>query len=330
MRYYYTVFDKNYLIQGLALYYSIHKFSDKFIFYVICIDNTAFETIKILQSKLKNIIPISVDKLLSNDVVVVRNKTTYGQFCWVCQPLGCEYILREYKHDRVTYLEADSLFFSDPEILFDEIGEKSVSLVPHNYSKGFDNSSKAGIFCTQFNSFRNTPESFEVIEFWKTNCFMYDKERRNEYPGQFCLNDWINFNSVKVVQHPGAGVAPWNIQGKEVFADDIFVTIQNYPIVFYHFHQYARTENKGHNLGSYPLTFSVINTIYRQYIFALRHAESEIKNSCPTFDYCRIAKMPTLKNFICFPSINNLKLICNNFLRIIRGRRNVFEDSYFN
>jgi len=53
-----------------------------------------------------------------------------------------------------------------------------------------------------------------VLEYWRRNCFEYSKDRPTAYPGQTCLNDWPErFESVRVITHKGAGVAPWNIEG---------------------------------------------------------------------------------------------------------------------
>ena len=134
----------------------------------------------------------------------------FGQVCWTCQPLLCQYVLNQ-GADGVTYLEADSVFYSDPQVLFDEIGSRAVSLVPHNYAPGHDQTDSSGIYCVQFNFFRPNASGYRFLAQWKKACFEYSKSSPKRFIGQTCLNDWpIQSEDVCVIRNPSAGVAPWN------------------------------------------------------------------------------------------------------------------------
>jgi hypothetical protein len=324
-----TLFDKNYLYQGVALYRSLVRHAGDFRLYALCMDSTAFAMIEKLR--FDTLIPVHVDELITAEVAAVRQRTTHGQFCWACQPLICRHVLDHFGADMVTYLESDSLFFSDPEVLFDEIGPRSVSLSPHNYSAEFDNAHVSGKFCTQFNAFRNDPAGRTVLAHWTASCFKYDKSEPRSYPGQTGLDDWPErFEGVAVIRHPGAGVAPWNIRGYRLDGTGGTPTVNGAPVVFYHYHQYGRFKNGAHELGSYPLTRDVVDCFYRPYVAAVREAERAVRAVDPKFMFRREyaddgAFGEVLRSF----SVARATAYLQVLKRKLRGRYNVFPDSYF-
>jgi len=324
-----TLFDKNYLCQGVALYRSLVRHARDFRLYALCMDSAAFAMIEKL--KFDALIPVHVDDLITAEVAAVRQRTTHGQFCWVCQPLICRHLLDRFGFDMVTYLEADSLFFSDPEVLFDEIGSRSVSLSPHNYSSEFDNAHVSGKFCTQFNAFRNDPAGRTVLAHWTALCFQYDKSAPRAYPGQTGLDDWPErFEGVAVIRHPGAGVAPWNIRGYRLDCTGRTPTVNGVPVVFYHYHQYGRFKNGAHELGSYPLTRQVVDCFYRPYVAAVREAERAVRAVDRKFIFRReYDDARTFGEVLRSFSVARASAYLQTLKRKLRGRYNVFPDAYF-
>jgi hypothetical protein len=324
-----TLFDKNYLYQAVALHHSLVRHARDVRLYALCMDSTAFATIEKLG--FDSLIPVYIDELITAEVAEVRLRTTHGQFCWACQPLICGYVLDKFGVDMVTYLESDSLFFSDPEALFDEIGPRSVSLSPHNYSAEFENAHVSGKFCTQFNAFRNDPAGRTALTHWRESCFKYDKSAPRAYPGQTGLDDWPErFEGVAVIRHPGAGVAPWNIRGYRLDATGETPTVDGVPVVFYHYHQYGRFKSGAHELGSYPLTRDVVDCFYRPYVAALREAERAVRAVDPKFNFRReYADDGTLGGLLRSFSGPRAGAYLQVLKRKLRGRYNVVPDAYF-
>ena len=324
-----TLFDKNYLYQGIALHRSLVRCAGDFKLYALCMDATAYELLVKMRSD--TLIPVSVDDLMTAEISAVRERTTHGQFCWVCQPLICRFILDKFGPEMVTYLESDSMFFSDPAVLFDELGAKSVSIVPHNYSAEFDNSADAGRYCVQFNAFRNDDAARRVLAHWRESCFKYDKSSLRSYPGQTCLDDWPSrFDCVVVIKHRGAGVAPWNIRGYELRTDVSVPHVDGVPVVFYHYHQYGRLRSGGHELGGYPMTAMVVDCFYRPYVAELREAERSVRNIDANFSYRREYPDPvTLTELFGSPSAGNIAAYASAIKRKLRGRYNIYPDAYF-
>jgi hypothetical protein len=329
MRAYCTLFDRNYLYQGVALYDSLKRLTGDFKLYALCMDSIAFDMMKRMESK--SLVPISVDELITPEVSAVRDRTTHGQFCWVCQPLVCEFVLDRHGHDMVTYLESDSLFFSDPEVLFQELGENAVSLVPHSFSPGFDNTAEAGRYCVQFNAFRDDKKGRAVLNYWKSSCFQYTREKPLVYPGQTSLNDWPErFDGVRALKHPGAGVAPWNIQHRKIGLINSVPHVDGVPVVFYHFHQYGRYEDGAHELGYYPLSTQVIDSLYGTYVKTLRAAEQKVRSLDREFNHRRTYKNnKSLGEILNSATRQDFRAYVQVLKRKIRGTYNVFPDEYF-
>jgi hypothetical protein len=280
---------------------------------------------------LPGLLPLNVEELVTGDVAEVRGRTTHGQFCWVCQPLICELVLDRFGVDMVTYLEADSMFFSDPEVLFEELGAGSVSLVPHNFSSEFDNSSAAGMFCVQFNAFRNDRGARNVLAHWRDSCFKYDKAAPTKYPGQTTLDNWpARFPNVRIIRHAGAGVAPWNIRGYRLEMRGSVPHVNGSPVVFFHFHQYGRYKNGAHELSGYPLQKAVIDSFYAPYVRELRDAEAQVRVVDDKFAYRReYPDIPSFRDSIVSMSGSVTARFIEALMRKIRGRFNVYPDRYF-
>jgi hypothetical protein len=329
VRTYCTLFDKNYLYQAVALYRSLVRHAGEFRLYALCMDATAYDLLRRMAAP--GLIPVSVEELLTTEVAAVRARTTHGQFCWVCQPLICRFILDTQGCDMVTYLEADSLFFADPEILFQELGDASVSLVPHNYSPGRDNTAAAGRFCVQFNAFRADGAAAAVLAYWRRNCFQYSKEKPTVYPGQTCLNDWPErFESVRVITHKGAGVAPWNIEGMRFELRNGAPYVDSVPVVFYHYHQYGRYHNGTHELGGYRLVAEVIEHLYAPYAAEIAAAEEAVQALDPTFNYRRSYDNPlTLGRVLRSPSPQRFVEYARDVRRRLRGTYNVLPADFY-
>jgi hypothetical protein len=166
------------------------------------------------------------------------------------------------------------------------------------------------------------------LDYWRENCFKYDKSTPLYLPGQICLNDWeTKFNNVAIINHPGAGVAPWNVQKYKVEKKP---TVDGKPVVFYHYHQLARYSNGDFDLGTYPLSNEVIEDLYVPYMNAILKAEKEIKKMSPNFNFRReVSPLPHLTSglfdLIFKLNTKTLKTSLKPLIRKIKGVYNVVK-----
>jgi hypothetical protein len=291
---YCTLFDKNYLLQAMALLLSLKRVAGSFRLYVLCMDDEAYRFLQRL-SKTEPVTPVHERELriARKQLEEHKQRTTHGQYCWSCQPFSIDYLLERFSLDSLTYLEADSMFFSNPQVLFDEIGQASVSLVPHNFAPGFDQTASSGRFCVQFNFFRNDDAGRKVLAFWEQSCLAYNRDKPLSYPGQVTLDEWPEKfgHAVKVIQNQGAGVAPWNLQKFDLDSDASGCpTVNNIPVVFFHYHEFGFLEEGKVDLSSYPLPPKSVALFYRPYLESLKAAEALIKNLEPVFSNKKFKK----------------------------------------
>lgn len=330
MRHFATVFDKKYLFQGLALYESLRKFSKGSLLHVLCLDD---ETHSILSTlALSGMMPVSMSEVLSPELVSHRDRTTYAQFCWSCQPIICEYVLDDIHVNEVTYVEADSLFFSSPEPLFSEMDSNSVTVSPHLYHPKFDKSETSGLYCTQFNCFKSDRNGRSVLLAWKNLCYQYSKEQLFEYPGQKGMDGWPSqYVGVHILKHIGAGVAPWNISKYKFSADQDGKKVDGVPIIFFHFHSYARSIGGDHYLGAYPIRKKVIRGVYAEYVRCLRQAKKTVNEKFPHFDEFRLTSATPISflDVLSSPRMENVRRYASKIKAKLCGSYNFYSDSYF-
>lgn len=323
-----TLFDKNYLSQAVVLYRSLERHAGDFTLYALCMDRVAFDFLQ--RAGLSRLVAISVSDLENEEVLKVKERTTHGQFCWVCQPLICLHVLDNFNVDMITYLETDSMFFHDPAPLFAELSGYSVSLVPHRYAPKYDQSAYSGTYCVQFNAFRKNEESRAVLQYWRTCCFRYSKEKPVYFPGQTTLDEWPErFKGVRVIGHLGAGVAPWNAMQYRVEKNVSDILVDGIPVIFFHYHQYARYQDGSHELGEYPLAPAVIEHIYRPYARSLAEVEEWIQSIDPTFIHRREKTKPrTLWQIIRAALPPELEEYLITVKRRLKGTYNVLPENF--
>lgn len=320
-----TVFDKNYLYQGVVLYRSLLSHSPDFVLYCLALDEVAVKTLESLQYPHLKV--VSLSQLNQGWIEWIKQRTTYGQFCWSMQPVLCHYIL-EIGEPSVTYLEADSCFFSNPEPLFQELSQDSISLSPHWFTPKFEYlGEQSGKYCTQFNYFKNDDHGRACLEYWREQNFEYRKELPYEVPGQYCLNYFEEkFKGVHVLTNRGAGVAPWNVQQYTLSTKDGVPQVNGKPVIFYHFHQLGSYLEEYFDLGTYPLSETAIDLFYRPYLKELRRVEVEVRVKFPDFNFKkRILAPPSIFKSLFTADLNCLKKAVRGFQRKWFGNYNVIK-----
>ena len=101
------------------------------------------------------------------------------------------------------------------------------------------------------------------------------------------LDSWpTRFQGVHVLQHVGAGVAPWNFANYQIAEKAGRLTIDGVPLIFYHFHGF-RFRSDGRNVAMPEMYLSdavLPDAIYRQYTTALNAAAVSVRRLEPRFN----------------------------------------------
>jgi hypothetical protein len=210
-----TLFDTSYLPAGLSLYRSLCEHVGAFRLWVLCMDTTVETCLRELDLPEMSVIPLS--EVETAALLAVKPGRSAGEYCWTLTPFVPEIVMaRDATAKRVTYLDADLFFFDDPGILLDEFEASGahVLITEHAFAPAYARSVKAGIYCVQFMTFRNTPEGREVMHWWQDRCieWCFNRYEDGKMGDQKYLDDWpVRFPGiVHVLQQKERTLGPWN------------------------------------------------------------------------------------------------------------------------
>lgn len=276
MNNYCTLFDSNFLSRGLALHNSLIRHEPDAHLYVYCFDEMVYEALNLMT--LPNMTIIAMNEFETSELLNVKATRKRGEYCWTCTPHIIIHAIKKYQLLAITYLDADLYFYKSPKILIDEWEEADASILitEHRYTPVFENSSRFGIYCVQFVTFRADEIGTNALKWWAEKCleWCYDREEDGKFGDQKYLDDWpYRFEKVHVLKHLGGGVAPWNVQqyaikestNKNIRLVEIAKEIE-FDLIFYHFHGFQIYKDGEIDLSSYPLRQDLIKKIYDAYI----------------------------------------------------------------
>lgn len=230
-----TLFDSYYLNKGIATYLSLESVTDDFHLYVMAFDKDCYETLKGFGFKYMTV--ELVDDFETLELLAVKPTRTRAEYCWTCGSSIVYHFIKKYNLESLTYIDADMMFMSNPQILLDEIGDCSVGLSPHFE---IPENINAGHFCVQFVYFKNNDDGMAALTWWKDRCieWCFCRYEDGKFGDQKYL-DYIpkKFNGVHVFANRGCGVAPWNMHQYK-YSDGLSFLYQGveYQTVFFHMH----------------------------------------------------------------------------------------------
>lgn len=235
-----TLFDINFINQGVTLYDSLVKNCKNFILYTVCFDDKTFEILS--KMNYTNLKPISLNDFESNypELKNVKHTRKVGEYCWTSTAFTIKYCLEVLKLANVTYLDSDLYFLQSPEVIFNTIpSDKNIAITKHNYSERHKiNEKQSGTYCVQFMYFSNNESAKIVLNKWADQCidwcYNYYDEQNDRFGDQKYLDNWHNYENVYVVENIAFAAGPWNM--------DKIAHISN-EIVFYHFHDFKTIKN---------------------------------------------------------------------------------------
>lgn len=287
-----TLFDINFATQGIAMYESLKKHCEKFHLYIFAFCDKSYELLTKLN--LENVTVISLNEFEDEDLLRVKPTRTTAEYCWTCSSSTIRYCLDTFNLEDCTYIDADLYFYSNPKVLIDEMGDKSVLITEHRYTPEFDQTKTSGKYCVQFITFKNDEKGREVLNWWRNSCidWCYSRFEDGKFGDQKYLDDWTTrFDCVHVLEHIGGGVAPWNIHQYRIIKskNKLFVLENNTEkpaeLVFYHFHAIKVQKNgkidieryKMYNVGA--LNQKLIYGPYLKKLFKLSKRLKKTSNS---------------------------------------------------
>jgi len=279
-----TLFDSNYLTRGLLLHESLSRNISRFHLFIFAFDQLTYDILNKLQ--LENTTVISLKEFENEELLEAKKSRSRAEYCWTCTSSTIDYVLENYKVPACTYLDADLIFYSSPEVLLGELKNgKNVLITEHrfsNFAKLFEQR-RAGRFCVQFITFAARDDSRKILNTWKNQCidWCYARYEDGKFGDQKYLENWPEqYENVHVLEHLGGGIAPWNArQFHFVKENDKLFGIKSgsgerFEVIFFHFHYIKLSHSGFADLGWNRLPKEVKILFYKPYIS--RMIEKEI------------------------------------------------------
>jgi hypothetical protein len=321
-----TLFDRNYLYKGLALYYSLRENCKDFNFWIACFDDITYSVLK--KQNLKNVILIAKEDFEDEELLRIKPTRTVAEYCWTCTSSLPLYILKQNPDlDMITYIDADIFFYSDPLPVFLEFGNNSIMIIEHRFAPEHKHHEIFGRYNVEMVTFRNNNDGLECLEWWRERCieWCFAKYEDGKFGDQAYLNDWPSrFKNVHVLQHKGAGLAPWNISKYNIHIKNDEIFVDNVKLIFYHFHEF-KILKRGFELCDYAIPRNIRSIIYEPYISAIKRTMDEIYKIEPDFNFGYSKRM--LKSYLPNMIVRTLKTFkmynaVKSLIDGVRKRRN--------
>lgn len=283
MHHYCTLFDRNYLSRGLALHGSLLRHGGDFRLHVLCLDLATRLALASLALPRVELISIEDLETWDRDLRTAREGRTPPEFYFTCKPVLLGYLLERHGDiDRLSYLDSDLYFFSDAAVVERECAGSTVALTSHRFSELSAGRRRFGEFNAGWLSVDSGLEARRFVTWWRDRCIEWchlvveatrfgDQKYLDRVPSLF--------PGTKIVSHPGMNLGPWNLDPTRIRRSVDSVTIDGWPLVFFHFHATRRMLFNLYDCGLYEygidLTPEIRDGIYRPYLADLADCERQ-------------------------------------------------------
>lgn len=279
-----TLFYANYLTRALVLYRSMAAhFVRPFVLVALCMDDLSAEILGALDLPHVRILRIAELEARYPELAAVKPKRSIGEYSWTCTPALMRFMLEQVEPgESVAYLDADLMFFSDVGPVFDEWGDNDILIHEHRYAPQHRHMiPTSGTFNVGLVAIRRTQQGTACLERWHEQCIAICvlDGTRGLCGDQGYLDEWpARYDRLTVLQHKGAGLAPWNIEQYALAQRGGTPQVDGVPVVFYHYHAFRW---RGAFFGwalvisslGYDFTPLQLRLVYRPYVAALAAAE---------------------------------------------------------
>ena len=263
MNYFVTLFNYNFLPQGLAMINSL-KDNTNCIVWIICLDKKVYEFLK--NKDFIHVKLVKLEELENSMKEDYRKSRSFIEYCWMLTPFSIKYVLKQDPSIKeLTYVDADVFFYKKITPIFDEFKKstKDVFITEHGYHEKHDKSQTSGRFCVQFLTFKNNNIGEIIREEWEKKCTesttidhsrnivgdqKYFDDLYNKYSSNFCISKNLSFFQ-----------APWTLD-----------RFKPEDAILYHFHSLRVLEDKIRLYAGYNQNENVIKKIYFPYIKILK------------------------------------------------------------
>lgn len=244
-----TYFDKNYLAKGLLLFDSLFAHANDFRIYVLCLDDETYHFLERYDTRVVAVRLSTLEALVPELLTAKTNRSTI-EYYFTVTSVWCHHLISTKKEiDILSYLDADLFFFNDLSSIYEELGDKSVLIIPHNFSPKNQSNYKYGIYNVGFICWKNNHEGLDCLAQWKNDCldWCYDRLEEGKFADQKYLDAWPEQFDTQISMNKGLNAAYYNIGHQDITKQKNEIYIDGDKLIFFHFHSIKQL-NKNHYL----------------------------------------------------------------------------------
>ncbi|MDP2136960.1 MAG: glycosyltransferase [Candidatus Didemnitutus sp.] len=274
MRYFCTSFDSQSLSRGLALYHSLKTHAGGFVLTVLCLDDQVKAELSAQKLPQIELLPIADLVQKHPSLAAARADRTNDEFTLTCKSWLILHRLQELSDSHLlTFVDADLFFYSSLQPIFDEIGAASIAITPQRFSPSLAHLERYGKFNPAWVSLRHDSTGLTCAADWAARCarWCFNLVESDRFAEKKYLDAWsFRYPGTIIISHPGAQVAPWNVQDCEIIAGKQGLLINQSPLISFHFQGLVHVENQLYDPGllkyGIRLTPELRELVYRPYL----------------------------------------------------------------
>ncbi len=294
MRHYCTYFDKNYIPRALVLLESMVEHCGEFRLNVLCLDDVTVEVMSKLAHPRVALVRLAELEAADPELAKAKSNRSKIEYYFTLTAAWPRYLLRAHADiDFLAYVDADMCFYSDPEPVYAALGNASVAVTPHRFSSDCLELERYGKYNVGWLGFRRDDAGLACLDWYRERCieWCYDRLEGDRFGDQKYLEQFPRlFSGVAEVPHKGVNVATYNVGGYRVSEQGGRFTVDDVPLVCYHFHGVRETApgEFGYSISDLVPPDSPVHTVlYPRYIDRLVQKVQELKPIFPEVQLSR-------------------------------------------
>ncbi|OJV08322.1 MAG: hypothetical protein BGO12_19600 [Verrucomicrobia bacterium 61-8] len=286
MRHFCTYADHRFLPRALALVDSLRKSGDDFRLWFLCLSPECHERLGRLGDA--NIEAVNLEELEAFDpaLLAVKPERSRAEYIFTLTAAWMVFLFERHPQiDLLTYLDADLYFFGNYEAVFAELGDAAIGIIEHRHAPDSERL-QYGRFNVGWVSIRRDEDGLGCVRRWREQCieWCHDRVEDGKFGDQKYLDEWPErYRGVKIIDHPGANLAPWNLGRHKVGGTLALPTADGRPVLFYHFTNMWRRLPRyvWTGLGDYDIALSAkkvaARNLYQSYLGAIKRVNQRLR-----------------------------------------------------
>lgn len=302
-----TYCDQGYAARMRCLHASLAAQGEPFRLFVLCFDAETEAVVRAEEAA--SLVAVPLAEVLTADpaYAAVRPLRSRVEFFFTATPVLVRHCLRRVPEaEHMIYLDADLYFFRPASAVLAEQGSASVGIVPHRHARRAEELAQFGKFNVGWVSFRRDADGLACLEWWRERCleWCHDHVEGNRFADQRYLDEFpVRFRGVQELAHPGANLAPWNVEGTTIARGEGGPEVDGRPLLFFHYQGIREVApglfDTGLRTYGAPLTRALREAIYLPYLRELAGAQALLRarhGIVPALGYKRLPTGSSLRD----------------------------------